>query len=129
MELANEEILKFDGTFFVTQKGQASGKTNGRLVHNSTSFRCDFERFPGFYFYFKNCYEIQDIVDRKPFFKSGDSGSGVLITKPDGKLYPLGIAFARQIDGDITLVCKISPIIKECNLVIYEEEVQMEIEN
>lgn len=129
MGVANEEILKFDGTIYVTKKGQASGKTKGRLVHNSTSFRCDFERFPGCYFYFKNCYEIQDIVNEKPFFETGDSGSGVLVNKGDGKLYPLGIAFARQNDGDITLVCKISPIIKECNLVVYEEEVQMEIEN
>lgn len=129
MEVANEEILKYDGTIYVTKKGQASGKTNGKLVHNSTSFRCDFERFPGCYFYFKNCYEIQDIVGKDPFFKLGDSGSGVLTTKPDGTVYPLGIAFACQNDGDITLVCKLSPMIKECNLVIYEEEIPMEIEN
>lgn len=120
--------MKFDGTTLVTKKGQASGKTCGRLVDNSFSFRCNFERFPGCYFLFKNCFAIKDLESDKFFFKAGDSGSGVYVIKNGKELNPLGIAFARQDDGDITLVCRISPIIKECNLVIYEEEEQMEIE-
>lgn len=127
MEVAQDRFLKLDGTTLVTKKGQTSGQTNGKLVHTGFSFRCSFNRFPKCYFVFKRCYEIQDL-NGESFFELGDSGSGVFVTENNGKAKPLGIAFARKDNGDITLVCRLSPIIEKCNLVIYEEEEKMEEE-
>lgn len=125
MDVAQDKFLKFDGTTRVTKKGQATGPTNGKLVQNYFSFICNFDRFPNRRFIFKNCYEIQDL-NGESFFESGDSGSGVFVTENGRKTKPLGIAFAHEDGGDITLVCRLSPIIEKCNLVIYEEEEEME---
>lgn len=126
MQIAQDKTLTFDGKTRVTKKGQTTGLTYGLLKSNCLSINIDFIRFPGRRFSFNNCYEIKDEDTKKPFFQEGDSGSGVFVSENGKPQKPLGIAFAYQTDGDITVVCKIQPIIEACNLTICQEELEME---
>lgn len=60
-------------------------------------------------------YHIKD-RGGKPFFKLGDSGSGVFLING---VKPLGIGFAIGLGG--TYVCKISEILDEFKVMIYEK--------
>lgn len=75
--------------------------------------------------YFNNCFVVDDL--RSPFFKEGDSGSGVfLLDKTSQTVKALGIAFARKHGSQQTLVCKLNPIAKEFKLLFSNEMIAAE---
>lgn len=79
LQLVDDKNLAFDGTTFVTKKGQRTGKTHGLLKNNSLSINISLCRFPGRLYIFKICYEIRNKWPSCPFFQEGDSGSGVAV--------------------------------------------------
>lgn len=57
----------------------------------------------------------------------GDSGSGVFVIEKGQPSKPLGIAFAFQPNGEITVVCKVNSILDKCKLAICQEEIEMDL--
>lgn len=124
MQIVDENSLTYDGSTIVIKRGKRTGDTEGVLRSGSAtiSARRDFQ--PELCYKFDNCFEIRSMHEDVSFFKSGDSGSAVFV-KEDGKLKPLGIAFALGADGS-TYVCRIHHIVQIFNLSIYQEEENME---
>lgn len=65
---------------------------------------------------FTNCYTIENINNDDPFFRPGDSGSGVYVIRNRNPTCPLGIAFAFM--NSQTAVCNISQIVDQLGLQI-----------
>lgn len=100
----------------VTKTGTATETTRGRLMDDTLSLDFDIS---GIKFESDSCYSIEYIdINDDPFFREGDSGSGVyVIDKDTGKpIKPLGIAFAYT--NWRTAVCKIGEIVDELDLQI-----------
>lgn len=96
----------------VIKTGRTTGTTVGILRENFLSIRVN-PSFSGWgYLSFFNCYA----VDTPDFFKEGDSGSGVFVIEKNGKLKPLGIAFAVM--DSCTAVCRIDTIVDELKLTV-----------
>ena len=80
--------------------------------------------------WFKNCFIIHNY--EVPFFKEGDSGSGVYLISKDGECNKaLGIAFACMCEEEKTVetyVCKITEIVKAFNINANSEQEPMEFE-
>lgn len=104
----------FGGNFNVVKLGKSTGKTKGKLMHGFLSIKVNSKFSAPGYFAFSNCYAIQE-SDEGPFFKNGDSGSGVFVIDKDS-LRPLGIAFAFL--NSYTAVCRIDKIVKKLDLEI-----------
>lgn len=120
MEIANENDLhNFKGTL-VRKKGKTTGETEGILRSNMSSVSVDNIASPARY-QFNNCYEIINRLGHPPFFKPGDSGSGVYIIDRYGKKKAVGIAFAHRLDGT-TYACRIDKITHALNVTLYQEE-------
>lgn len=109
------------------KKGHRTGKTHGLLKNNSLSINFSLCRFPGRLFIFKICYEIRNKWPSCPFFQEGDSGSGIVVIENGQPSNPLGIAFAFQSGGEITVVCKVNSILHACKLAICQEEIEMDL--
>lgn len=126
MQIVDENNLKYDGSTKVLKKGKETCDTEGFLISNSASFAVRRENQPDSGYQFDNCFEIRSLNEKEDFFARGDSGSGVFV-KEDGKLKPLGIAFAFSAEGS-KHVCNIhhTCIAKMFNLSIYQEEENME---
>lgn len=122
MQIVEENSLKYDGSTKVIKKGKETGDSEGFLISSSASIAVRRENQPDSVYQFDNCFEIRS--DKEDFFTRGDSGSAVFV-KEDGKLKPLGIAFAFSAEGSI-YVCSIHHIVKIFNLSIYQEEENME---
>lgn len=127
LQLADDKNLTFDGKTFVTKKGQRTAITHGLLKNNNFSIKIPQSRFPRRNFIFNNCYEIRDEGPGCPFFRGGDSGSGVFVIEKGQPSKPLGIAFAFQPNGEITVVCKVNSILDKCKLAICQEEIEMDL--
>lgn len=110
----------------VTKTGRSTGTTYGRLERDSLSISVDKSFAANGYMSFYNCYEVLDKTGFDPFFKPGDSGSGVFVEKEDGTLKPLGIAFAFM--NSQTAVCKIDAIVNELQLAIVNKQTSKEEE-
>lgn len=124
MEIMDANSLTFDGSTKVLKRGMTTGDTNGVLISNTLSFAIRGGLKNEHLYQFDNCYEIRSCEDKIPFFGAGDSGSAVFVHE-DGKLKPLGIAFAFSADG-ITCACRIDHVVHAFNLSIYEEEEDMD---
>lgn len=83
-------------------------------MHGFLSLKVDSQFSAPGYFAFSNCYAIKE-SDKGPFFKHGDSGSGVFVIDNDS-LRPLGIAFAFL--NSETAVCRVDKIVKKLALEI-----------
>lgn len=114
-----------DGETRVTKRGQATGITYGKLFGKNFSLSIP-GTSRGEYFTFNNCYMIKDEDYQRPFFKAGDSGSGVFLIKNKRQFKPLGIAFAHDPIQQSTAVCKIKPIITNFALSLYREDDEMD---
>lgn len=112
LKVAKEEDLIMEKDI-VTKTGRTTGKTKGYLMDDSLTVKVDRSRG---YFAFFNCYAIENIPDDQPFFKEGDSGSGVYVTENGKPSKPLGIAFA-YLDSQ-TAVCNIGMIVDKLDLQI-----------
>lgn len=123
MQIVEEKSLNFDNTI-VIKRGKMTGDTEGWLMSDSGSFGVKRDLITGYTYQFDNCYVIKSITKDKSFFDPGDSGSAVFV-KEDGKLKPLGIAFAFSADGE-TYACRIDQIVQAFNLSILDEEEDME---
>lgn len=120
MEIANENDLpNFKGTL-VRKKGKTTGETEGILRSNMASVSVVNTASPARY-QFSNCYEIINKLGHPPFFKPGDSGSGVFIIDRNGKKKAVGIAFAYRLDGT-TYACRIDKITQALNVTLYQKE-------
>lgn len=124
MQIVDENNLKYDGSTKVLKKGKETCETEGFLISNSASIAVRRENQPDSGYQFDNCFEIRSLNEKEDFFARGDSGSAVFV-KEDGKLKPLGIAFAFSAEGS-TYVCNIHHIAKMFNLSIYHEEETIE---
>lgn len=100
----------------VTKIGRTTRETIGILTGDDLVCRID-ESFmsPGYLIFF-DCYSVIDADKENPFFRDGDSGSGVFLKDSDGSLKPLGIAFAYLFSK--TAVCKINSIVDTLDLEI-----------
>lgn len=110
----------------VTKTGRTTGTTYGRLKGDSLSISVDKLYAAKGYMSFYDCYEVLDKTILNPFFKPGDSGSGVFVVKDDGTLKPLGIAFASM--NSQTVVCKIDAFVNELKLAIVNKQTMKEEE-
>lgn len=123
MQIVDENSLKYDGTTKVLKRGKETWDTEGFLISNSASIAVRSGNQHDSVYKFDNCFEIRSL-NEKDFFTRGDSGSAVFV-KEDGKLKPLGIAFAFSAEGS-TYVCNIHHIVKIFKLSIYHEEENVE---
>lgn len=123
MQIVEEKSLNFDNTI-VIKRGKVTGDTEGWLMSDSGSVGVKRDLTTGYTYQFDNCYLIKSTTKDKSFFCKGDSGSAVFV-KEDGKLKPLGIAFAFSANGE-TYACRIDKIVQAFNLSILEEEEDME---
>ena len=118
--IAEEKRLRFNKSMKVVKRGNASGETTGDLCDKSISVKIGFQMESEPSYVFQNCYSIKDEQRNSPFFKIGDSGSGVfVIDKENQSLAALGIAFARGKCNRRTFVCKIKHISDEFNLTVH----------
>lgn len=118
--IAEEGKLRFNKSLKVVKRGNASGETTGVLFDKIISVKIGFQMESEPSYIFQNCYSIKDEQRDSPFFKIGDSGSGVfVIDKENQSLAALGIAFARGEYNRITYVCKIKHISDEFNLIVH----------
>lgn len=100
----------------MTKTGRTTGTTYGHLIEKSITVRVDKSFSSRGYFAFHNCYAIEDISENQPFFRKGDSGSGVYLMENRKPSKPLGIAFAYL--NSVTAVCKIGMIVDKLDLQI-----------
>lgn len=116
----NESLVK---GVRVVKRGCATGVTKGILRGVLSSVRIDPPDTPGPFNCLNNCVGIFDKdQDKDPFFKPGDSGSGVFqIDETNRSLYPIGIAFGRRNFQQLTCVCKIKDIAEKFNLSICQD--------
>lgn len=107
----NREVKKF---------GRTTRTTYGRLFGEIESVKIEKHLFSGIFFILFDLYIVNDIPEQAPFFKGGDSGSGVLVVGDPNKA--LGIAIANSGITLLTLVCKISKITEKLNLKIKQSK-------
>lgn len=106
------------------KRGGSTGETEGLLTGNNCSVCVDKEYNLGGFYSFFSCFSIKSIGT--PFFKEGDSGSGVFLLENGKPTKPLGIAFAVHPKGQITGVCRIDKIVEVFGLSVCQYEEQME---
>lgn len=116
LPIARGADLNFQKEMKVTKIGRTTGETMGILTGDALSFKIDESFMSSGYLVFMDCYSVIDIESENPFFKDGDSGSGVFLKGSDGSLKPLGIAFAYLFSE--TAVCKIDTIVDKLDLEI-----------
>lgn len=127
MRLADEDSLDFKDSMMVKKRGRTTGVTLGKLVDKSCNFKINSKAVKGKYYNFKDCFVVQQINEKSPFFAEGDSGSGVfLIDEKNGSLKPLGIAFAFSHWRLKTYVCKIEQITNAFDVSVYEDKELMD---
>lgn len=115
LKVAKEEDLIMEKDI-VTKTGRTTGTTKGYLMDDSLTVKVDRSFLSRGYFAFFNCYAIEDIPDYRPFFREGDSGSGVYVMENGKPSKPLGIAFAYL--DSLTAVCNIGMIVDKLDLQI-----------
>lgn len=121
MQIVEEKSLNFENTI-VIKRGITTGDTEGWLMSDKCSACVKKDLTTGYTYQFDNCFVIKSTTE-DTFFDKGDSGSAVFV-KEDGKLKPLGIAFAFS--ANETYACRIDKIVQAFNLSILEEEEDME---
>ena len=110
----------------VFKRGNATCLTEGVLDGIRDSAQVSNEVCSGI---FNRCFVVSDLENSSPFFKRGDSGSGVFVLDNTSEgLKALGIAFASHMVNMETLVCKLSDISREFNLSISQEMFAKKIE-
>lgn len=118
LEIADESMLKYDGSITVLKRGGTTGQTMGSLVDDSLSVCVDNSK--GSFYFFDRCFAVDNIASS--FFEMGDSGSGVYLTENGKPTKPLGIAFAKHQIKQKTAVCRVDKIVSAFNLSVYEQE-------
>lgn len=119
LHCATENEL-IDGETIVMKTGRTTGSTTGLFFYKSIAFRTKNNPDDPHYVRFSNCYGIKDNNDEQPFFKLGDSGSGIYLDHNE-KILGIGIAIAKNPDDDrdITFVSKIQGIVEAFNIDAY----------
>lgn len=106
----------------VFKRGNATCLTEGVLCGLRESANCPNFLRGGNLCFFNKCFAVSDLENSSHFFKEGDSGSGVFVLdQPSQRLKALGIAFARQMIREETLVCKLNEISRVFSLTLSEE--------
>lgn len=100
----------------VTKIGRTTGETMGYLIGDDLVCRVDESFMSSGFLIFFDCYSVDNMEIGNPFFRDGDSGSGVYLIDRDESLKALGIAFAYL--SSITAVCKIDMIVDKLDLEI-----------
>lgn len=129
LQIAQETELTFDGNTFVTKTGRTTSTTRGKLASENGVVRIP----ENGKCIFHNIYTITNLNPEAPFFRPGDSGSGVYLIGENGECNKaLGIAFALLFGKQEvqTCVCKIKEIVNAFNINVYsvEEPIPMETE-
>lgn len=106
------------------KRGGSTGETKGLLTGNTCSVCVDKDPNSGGFYCFFRCFSIESIGS--PFFKEGDSGSGVFLMENGGPTKPLGIAFANHWIHQNTAVCRIDKIVEAFGLSVCQYEEPME---
>lgn len=90
------------------------------FFYKSIFFRTKNNPDDGQFVCFPNCYGIKDENYEQPFFKPGDSGSGIYLDHNE-KIIGIGIAIAKDPDDDrdTTIVSKIQGIVEAFNIDAY----------
>lgn len=115
------EIDLSKGKTVVMKTGRTTGSTTGLFFYDSLLFRAINNQDDGRFYLFPNCYGILD-RENKPFFKPGDSGSGIYLNNNNNKkIVGIGIAIARDFENNrnITFACKIQEIVEAFNIDAY----------
>lgn len=113
----------------VFKRGNATCFTEGVLYGLRESANCPNFLRGGNLCFFNKCFAVSDLENSSIFFKEGDSGSGVFVfDKPSQRLKALGIAFARQMIREETLVCKLNEISRVFNLALSKEILATKLE-
>lgn len=107
------------GETIVMKTGRTTGSTNGLFINDSLYFSVKNNQDDGRIYLFPNCYGILDF-ENKPFFKKGDSGSGIYLDNSE-KIVGIGIAISKdfQSNRNITIACKIQEIVEAFNIDAY----------
>ena len=118
LHIVNEDDVEIKERTFVSKKGISTNMTIGLLSQNTMSLE-----IKGIWF--KNCFIIHNY--EVPFFKEGDSGSGVFLSDADGKQKrALGIAFGLSKSKTQTCVCDIRDIVQTFDVDFYSEPQPMD---
>lgn len=124
LEIADVDNLSFPEPIKVIKRSGKTGDTEGHIADDSFSICIDQrlsrykDTFGSFYF-FNNCFAIDS--NSKSLIDLGESGSKVL-TKDKTKPKALGIAFAKLLLNERTVVCRIDEIVRAFNLNLYDTE-------
>lgn len=125
LQIADEEILEFKRSR-VMKRGISTGETEGLLTGNTMSIRVDKVPKSGGFYCFYGCFSIKSKDINSPFFKEGDSGSGVFLLENGKPTKPLGIAFAFNALHRNTVACRIDKIVEVFGLSVCQYEEPME---
>lgn len=103
----------------VQKKGRTTGTTYGNLYGIMASAKIQRDPLSNNYCILNDLYIVSDIPGNPPFFRRGDSGSGVLVV--GNPIKALGIAIAISDTKSLTLVCKINKIVESQQLKIKQK--------
>lgn len=114
LDVINTDDLTY--TEMVTKTGRATGTTYGYLDEGVMFAKIEYPPLSGTMNDFPELYIVKDIPETPPFFRKGDSGSGVFVMGNQDK--PLGIGIAISEQSSETYVCKINEIVNRLGLAI-----------
>lgn len=115
LQLPNANDLAIDEHKSVTKHGTTTKETTGVLIDDHLEVCIDYKDTSGCFYFFDKCFGIANDSEL-PFFKEGDSGSGVFFADPPMK--PLGIAFAYGCEQ--TAVCDIRQIVEAFDVTLLQ---------
>lgn len=99
----------------VKKTGRTTETTFGILEGIMVSVKDLPESDSGLPMRFNLVYHVTDINSDKPFFKKGDSGSGVFVVGEKIDI-PLGIAIGSSDKDECTFVCKIDKVLEDLDI-------------
>lgn len=104
----------------VMKIGRTTNQTEGSLILKNGILSVSFFKTPHYDVncIFKRPYVVRDI-NKEPFFKKGDSGSGVFVLREENlPKKALGIAFGMSLKSPFTFFCMIDEILDELDLTL-----------
>lgn len=104
------------GTCIIVKKtGRTTETTHGQLEGIMDSVNRLPDSDCGLPMHFDLVYFVTDMYSDDPFFKPGDSGSGVFVLGEKIDL-PLGIAIGFSDEDECTFVCKIDKVLEDLDI-------------
>lgn len=114
MDVVNTDDLTY--TEMVKKTGRSTGTTYGYLDEDIMFATIEYPPLSGTMNDFPELFIVKDIPETPPFFRKGDSGSGVFVMGNQVKPLGIGIAFSEQ--SSETYVCKINEIVRRLGLTL-----------